>query len=96
MSKPTRKRLLRHFRLRANPSEVREWTDRPYFGDAHRKDGPAREYDSGHKEWLVDGKLHRKHGPAIESIDGHREWWRHGDKRGNEMGRSRRHDQQEG
>ena len=40
------------------------------LGQLHRTDGPAVEYNSGSKEWYINGKLHREDGPAIEySVD---------------------------
>jgi hypothetical protein len=44
-------------------------------GKCHRTDGPACEWMSGTKEWLVDGKLHRTDGPAREWVSGGKEWW---------------------
>jgi hypothetical protein len=41
----------------------------------HRLDGPAVEYNNGHKEWYQNGKLHRLDGPAVEYVDGRKEWW---------------------
>lgn len=54
-----------------------------YFKDKqckikHRTDGPAIEWDYGHKEWWVNGKRHRKNGPAVEGVNGHKEWWVNG------------------
>ena len=41
----------------------------------HRVDGPAVEFESGTKQWYLNGKLHREDGPAIEWEDGDKEWW---------------------
>ena len=54
--------------------------DKYYFADKamttlHREDGPAVEWDSGSKQWWVDGKLHRTDGPAVEHASGDRAWW---------------------
>ena len=35
-------------------------------------------YDSGGKEWYLNGKLHREDGPAIEWIDGCKSWYLNG------------------
>ena len=40
----------------------------------HRKDGPAIEWASGTKSWLINGTFHREDGPAIEYSDGSKEW----------------------
>ena len=39
-------------------------------GQRHRLDGPAREFNSGTKQWWINGLLHRQDGPAIEINDG--------------------------
>ena len=44
----------------------------------HRTDGPAVEYGSGTKKWLINGKLHREDGPAVEYNDGDKEWYQYG------------------
>jgi len=46
--------------------------DRFHYQDykLHRTDGPACEYASGTKKWLVAGRRHRTDGPAIEYPDG--------------------------
>ncbi len=44
-------------------------------GERHREDGPAVIWDSGRREWWLNGKLHRIDGPAIETADGSKEWW---------------------
>jgi len=49
------------------------WTRKD--GKFHRLDGPAVEYNNGHKEWYQNGKLHRLDGPAVEYVDGRKEWW---------------------
>ena len=41
----------------------------------HRLDGPAVEWNSGSKEWYVEGKLHRLDGPACEYSDGTKQWY---------------------
>ena len=41
----------------------------------HREDGPAIEWVSGNKEWLVNGKLHRLDGPALEYVTGYSAQW---------------------
>jgi hypothetical protein len=38
-------------------------------------DGPAIEWNDGHKQWYINGKLHRLDGPAIERADGYKQWW---------------------
>jgi hypothetical protein len=35
-------------------------------------------YDSGTREWYLDGQLHRTDGPAIEWASGAREWYLNG------------------
>ena len=37
-------------------------------GFLHREDGPAIEYASGVKWWMLNGKLHRDNGPAVVDI----------------------------
>ena len=32
-------------------------------------------YDSGNKQWFLNGKLHREDGPAIERPDGYKAWF---------------------
>jgi hypothetical protein len=44
----------------------------------HRVDGPAIDYEAGHKVWYLNGKCHRVDGPAIEYADGYKEWCLHG------------------
>ncbi len=41
----------------------------------HREDGPAIEFDYGHKEWFVNGKIHREDGPAVIYKDGSFAWY---------------------
>ena len=41
----------------------------------HREDGPAIEWVSGNKEWLINGKLHRLDGPALEYVTGYSAQW---------------------
>jgi hypothetical protein len=36
--------------------------------------GQSREYSSGNKYWLLNGKRHREDGPAVEWADGDKEW----------------------
>ena len=49
----------------------------PVTNRPHRLDGPAIEYSSGSKEWLVEGKRHRTDGPAIEYRNGSKQWFVH-------------------
>lgn len=35
------------------------------FGELHREDGPAVEWDDGRKEWFQNDERHRIDGPAI-------------------------------
>jgi hypothetical protein len=35
-------------------------------------------FDTGDKEWYLDGKLHREDGPAVEFTNGCRGWWING------------------
>ena len=35
-------------------------------------------YDSGAKEWYLNGKLHREDGPAVEDDGGHKHWYLNG------------------
>ena len=44
----------------------------------HREDGPAALYNSGHKEWFINGKRHRADGPAIEYTSGNKSWYING------------------
>jgi hypothetical protein len=46
----------------------------------HREDGPAVIYDSGTKEWWINGKRHRTDGPAIEYRSGFKSWYLKGRK----------------
>ena len=32
-------------------------------------------YDSGNKQWFLNGELHREDGPAIERPDGYKAWF---------------------
>ena len=43
-------------------------------GQLHRLDGPAREFNSGTKQWWINGLLHREDGPAVEYINGTKSW----------------------
>ena len=45
------------------------------YGELHREDGPACEYNEGSKCWYLNGERHRVDGPAIEWSDGSKEWW---------------------
>lgn len=53
---------------------------RNQFGQLHRVDGPAIEWDSGTVEWYLDDRLHRVDGPAIIRADGSQEWWVNGQR----------------
>jgi hypothetical protein len=44
----------------------------------HREDGPALEFDTGRKEWWLNGKKHREDGPAVEHSGLYEEWWING------------------
>lgn len=44
-------------------------------GELHREDGPAIEYDKGHKIWYKSGVLHREDGPAVEYDKGRKKIW---------------------
>ena len=35
-------------------------------------------FNSGKKEWYLNGKLHREDGPAIEFADGNKYWYLNG------------------
>ena len=37
-------------------------------------------YDSGDKEWYLNGKVHREDGPAIEWADGSKDWYLNDEK----------------
>jgi len=50
-----------------------------------KKDGPARIWPNGTKEWYQNGELHRDDGPAIEYASGNKEWYKNG-KRHRENG----------
>ena len=51
---------------------TRKW----YFnGNAHREDGPAKEFIDGAKEWYINGQLHRLDDPARIQSSGVIEWW---------------------
>ena len=47
-------------------------------GQYHREDGPAIEWNSGGREWWVNGSLHREGGPAVERSNGSTEWYQYG------------------
>jgi hypothetical protein len=58
-------------------------TSNLYLGNIktlHREDGPAVEYDDGHKEWWLNGRRHREDGPAIEYAAGYWDWWVNGER----------------
>jgi len=38
----------------------------------------VRVYESGKKEWFLNGKLHREDGPAIEHANGDKSWYLNG------------------
>jgi hypothetical protein len=42
------------------------------------KEYTVRIYDSGNKEWFLNGKLHREDGPAREYADGGKYWYLNG------------------
>lgn len=46
--------------------------------EIHRIAGPAIEYNSGGKEWCINGLRHREDGPAVECSNGIKEWWKNG------------------
>ena len=48
-------------------------------GQLHRTVGPAIEWYTGSKEWIVRGKPHRLNGPAIEHPDGSKSWYVNGE-----------------
>ena len=48
-------------------------------GQLHREDGPAIEWDDGHKAWYKNDQLHREDGPAAEWANGHKEWYINGE-----------------
>ena len=45
-------------------------------GQWHREDGPAVEWDSGYKQWCLNGLYHRLDGPAIEYVNGDKAWYK--------------------
>lgn len=47
-------------------------------GVLHNEDGPAIEYNNGHRAWYINGKRHRLDGPAIEYLNGSMEWYING------------------
>ena len=49
-------------------------------GQAHREDGPAKEWNDGDKSWWINGLRHREDGPAIEYANGRKYWYYHGKK----------------
>ena len=48
-------------------------------GELHREDGPAVEFDNGHKEWWLNGERHRVDGPAVEYVDSEKHWYLNGE-----------------
>lgn len=57
--------------------------NKSYFNDIdqlHRLAGPAITWDSGLKEWWVNGDRHRVDGPAIEYNDGIVSWYMFGNR----------------
>ena len=49
-------------------------------GELHRLDGPAVEYPSGAKAYLVNDQRHRTDGPAVERPDDTVEFWLNGER----------------
>jgi hypothetical protein len=47
-------------------------------GEFHRLDGPAREFENGHREWWFNGVIHREDGPAAISPSGIKWWYFYG------------------
>ena len=45
----------------------------------HREDGPAIIWESGDKEWLINGIRHREDGPALEHANGFKAWYLNGE-----------------
>ncbi len=45
-----------------------------HFGDLHRLDGPAVEFQDGETKWFHSGSLYRVGGPAVERPDGYKAW----------------------
>jgi hypothetical protein len=43
-------------------------------GKLHREDGPAIEYDNGHKSWWINNMCHRLDGPARIWTGGYNQW----------------------
>jgi hypothetical protein len=44
-------------------------------GEFHRLDGPAREFENGHREWWFNGVIHREDGPAFIFSSGRKSWY---------------------
>jgi len=48
----------------------KEYLDRVEYyndkGELHRENGPAIEYNNGHKLFFINGLKHREDGPAVE------------------------------
>ena len=44
-------------------------------GELHRTDGPAIDWNDGHKFWYQNGKFHREDGPAVEYKNGSKIWF---------------------
>ncbi len=62
-----------------NNKYVKDQNKGPWnWGELHRVNGPAMEYESGTKSWWLNGKRHRTDGPAVEYANGHKEWWLNG------------------
>jgi hypothetical protein len=63
--------------------EIDKYGSKFYFKDKamnilHREDGPAIEYASGTKAWVLNNRLHREDGPACEYADGSKYWYLNG------------------
>ncbi len=60
--------------------ELKELNKKLYFQEKllHREEGPAIEYDNGHKKFFINGLLHNENGPAIEYADGSKSWYQNG------------------
>jgi hypothetical protein len=58
---------------------VRDCDSRSYryyqFGQLHREDGPAIQWDNGDQLWSYLGHFHRLNGPAIDIKQGNKEWF---------------------
>jgi hypothetical protein len=49
------------------------------YGQRHRTDGPALEWNDGVKAWYINGELHREDGHVREWSFGYREWYLNGE-----------------